>query len=120
MCAFQVREIGGLVADFGGDDLPPHGGSPFPRPFNLTAEQFRVRGAVAGQRDGARLKLLIADQQQDIQFRHAPERAGGKLRVARRTDDGRDICKRHRFIRAAIQVRDMKLIQLNPNFKAVA
>ena len=73
MCPFQVREIGGLIADFGGDDLPPHGGFPFRRPFDLAAEQFRVRGAVIGQSDGTRLKLLIADEQQNIQFRHAAQ-----------------------------------------------
>lgn len=120
MRPFQVREIGGLVADFGGDDLPPHGGFPFRRPFNLASEQFRVRGAIIGQGDGARFKLLIADEQQDIQFRHAPERTAGKLRVPRRADDDRHIRQRHRFIRAAIQVRDMKLVQLDADFQIMA
>ena len=119
MRAFQVREIGGLIADFGGDDLPPHGGFPFRRPFNLAAEQFRVRGAIIGQGDGARLKFLIADEEQNIQFRHAPERTAGKFRVPRRAYDDCNIRQRHRFIRAAIQVRDVKLVKLQPHPEVV-
>jgi len=117
MRAFQVREVGGLIADFGGDDLPPHGGFPFRRPFNLPAEQFRVGGTVIGQSDGARLKLFITDQQEDIQFRHAPECAAGKLRVPCRADDDRHIRQRHGTVHAAVQVRDIKLIQLNADFQ---
>ena len=120
MRPFQVREIGGLVADFGGDDLPPHGGFPFRRPFNLAAEQFRVRGAIIGQSDGARLKLLIADEQEDIQFRHAPERTTGNVRVPCRADDDRHICQRHGFIHAAVQIRNVKLIKLDADFQIVA
>lgn len=120
MRPFQVRKIRGLVANFGGDDLPPHGGFPFGSPFDLAAEQFRVRGAVIGQGDGARLKLLVADQQQNIQFRHAPERTAGKLRVPRRADDDRHVRERHRFIRAVLQVRDVKLVKFQPHPKVWA
>ena len=120
MRAFQMRKIGGLIADFGGDDLPPHGGFPFRLPFNLAAKQFRVCGAIIWQGDGARFELLIADEQQDIQFRHAPERTAGKLRVSRRADDDRDIRQRHRFIRAAIQVRYMKLVKLDADLQIMA
>jgi hypothetical protein len=115
-----MREIGGLIADFSGDDLPPHGRFPFRRPLDLTTKQFRVGSAIIGQGDGTWLKLLIADQQQDIQLRHAPKRTGRKLRVPRRADDDRDIRQRHGFVRAAIQVRNVKLIQLDPDFQTVA
>ena len=120
MRAFQVCEIRGLVADFRGDDLPPHGRFPFRRPLDLTAEQFRVRGAVIGQGDGAWFKLLIADEQQDIQFRHTPERTGRKLCVPCSTDDDRDIRQRYRFIHAAIQVCDTKLVKLDADFQIMA
>ena len=115
-----MGQIGRLIADLGGDDLPPHGRFPGGRPFNLAAEQFRVGGPVIGQGDGARLKFLIANQQQHIQFCHAPQRTGGKLRVPRGAHDGRNIRQRHGFIRAAVQIGDVKLVKLQPHPQVMA
>ena len=120
MRSFQVGEVGGLVAYFGGDDLPPHRGFPFRRPFDLTAKQIGVGGAIIGQGDRARLKLLIADEQEHIQFRHAPQGTGGKLGVPRGANDGCHIRQRHGFVRAVLHVRDAKLVKLDADFQIVA
>ena len=115
-----MREVGGLVADLGCDDLPPHGRLPHRRPFNLPAQKFSAGGAIVGHGQRARFKFLIADQQQHVQLCHAAQRTGGELRVPRCADDHRHVLQRHGFVRATLHVRNMKLVKLDADFQVRA
>ena len=120
MCPFKVDDDGGLIANFGRDDLPPHRAFPFRRPFDLAAEQFGVGGAVVGEIEGARLELLVAHKHQYVQLSHAPQRTGGDGEIRRNRHDDGNICQWNSAFLARLAVLNVKLIELHPYPQVVA